>query len=143
MVVIMPGVAMGGNHHFKSVAPQLLCQRHADLVRRRRVHLVCLERLIAVIAEPSVRFLPKALGFHKLRYRVLLLAVQTGHILALLGFHLIGGIFHHAVDGVQGRLFGTRRLGGLFRVTGIVYYLIHAPLDGPDRSDRHQLPVVV
>ena len=50
MIVIMPGVAMGGNHHFKSVAPQLLCQRHADLVEKALKTLSRYEELEQIVA---------------------------------------------------------------------------------------------
>ena len=52
-------------------------------------------------------------------------AVQAGHIGTALRFHIVSGVLHHIVNGVEGRQFPIAALGGLFRVPGIVYHPVH------------------
>ena len=108
MVVVVPGVAMGRHHDLKTVAPQLLCQLHADLMSGFRCYLAGAERLIAVVADAASHLTPKPLGVHELRCGGVFPAVQAGHIGAALRFHVIGGILHHTVNSVERRQFLMR-----------------------------------
>jgi len=143
MIVIMPGVAVGGHDHLKSVAPQFFRKAHPDLMGGFRRDLICLERLIPVVADPAIQLAPQTLGFHELRCGVGLRAVQAGHIGTVFCFHIVGSVFHHAVNGVQRRQFAMPALGGFLRVPSVVYDLIHTPFNGPDGGDSHQLSAMV
>ena len=140
MVMVMPRVAVGGYQHLETVAPQFLRQPDADLMGGFRCDLICPERLIAVIAHPAICFPPQPLGFHELCGCNFLPAVETGHITAALGFHLVGGVFHHAVDGVERRLLPVTGLGGFLWVPGIVDHMVHAAPDGPEGGHGHFRP---
>lgn len=128
MVVIMPGIAAGSHDHLKSVAPQFFRKAHPDFMGGFRRDLISLEGLIPMAADPAIQLTPQAFGFHELCGSVGFFAVQTGHIGTVFGFHIIGGIFYHAVNGVQRRQLITAALGGFLRVPCVVDDLIHTLL---------------
>ena len=88
MVVIMPGIAVGGHDHLKSVTPQFFRKAHPDPVGGLCRDLIGLEGLIPVVADPTVQLAPQALGFHEPCVSVGLFAVQTGHIGTVFGFYI-------------------------------------------------------
>ena len=55
------GVEMRRHDHLK-IRPQFLCQRHADFMRRIRIHLAFDKGLIPVPRKNPVRFVVPALG---------------------------------------------------------------------------------
>ena len=58
MIVIMPGVAVGGYHYLEPVTPQFFRKAHPNLMGGFCRDLICLERLIPVVADPAIRFAP-------------------------------------------------------------------------------------
>ena len=136
MIVIMPGVAVGSDHDLKAVAPQLSGKGDSNAVCRICVHFICLKGLITVIAGPAALIMHQPLCLHKLlRRRFLAVEIEAGDIGSFLGFHFIGGIFHHALDFMKLReLFLVMRF---LRIAGVVDDLIHPPFYGPDRCNRH------
>ena len=130
MVVIVSGIAVGRHYNFKTPAPQLLRQPDADLMGRLRRDLIRFEGLIAVVAHPAPGLAPQPLCLHELRGCGVLPAVQAGHIGAALRFHLVGGILHHILNGMEGRQLRQTGLSGLSRVPDVVDYLVHAPMNG-------------
>ena len=65
-----------------------------------------------------------------LRRRFLAVEIETGDIGSFLGFHFVGGIFHHALDFMKLResFFVMRFLW----IAGVIDDLIHSPFCGPD-----------
>ena len=136
MIVIMPGVAVGSNHHLEAVAPQLSGKGDSNAVCRICIHFICLKGLITVIAGPAALIMRQPLCLHELlRRRFLAVEIEAGDIGSFLGFHLVGGIFHHAFDFMELReLFLVMRF---LRIAGVIDDLIHSSFYGPDRCNRH------
>ena len=137
VVVIVSGIAVGRHYNFKTPAPQLLRQPDADLMGCLRRDLIRFEGLIPVVAYPAPRLAPQPLRFHELCGSGVLPAVQAGHIGPALRFHLVGGILHHILNGMERRQLRQTGLSGLFRVPDVVDYLVHAPMNGPDGGHSH------
>ena len=57
---------MRRHNDLKGIAPKLLCQFHANLMRRGSVHLAGAKGLIAVKADSSAQLVPIAFGIHEL-----------------------------------------------------------------------------
>ena len=66
VVMIAIRVAVGGNNHLKAVAPQLLCQRNAQVMSLRSRDLSGLEGLDSMIAGATAQLSPPFLSQHKL-----------------------------------------------------------------------------
>ena len=84
MAVQMFFIQMGGDDDFKTVAPHLLCQLHANLVGKLRRDLLRLKALISMPSDIAVRLSVTLLGEDHLPQRRFLQAVDGGDILALL-----------------------------------------------------------
>ena len=69
MAVQMFFIQMGGDDDFKTVAPHLLCQLHANLVGKLRRDLLRLKALIPMPSDIAVRLTAALLGKNHLSQR--------------------------------------------------------------------------
>ena len=131
MIVIMPGVAVGSNHHLEAVAPQLSGKGDSNAVCRICVHFICLKGLITVIAGPAALIMHQPLCLHELlRRRFFAVEIEAGDIGSFLGFHLVGSIFHHTFDFMKPREpFLVMRF---LWIAGVIDDLVHPSFYGPD-----------
>ena len=66
MIMITVCITVCRHDDLKVVAPELLCQLHANLMRRGSVHLARAKGLIAVKADSTAQLVPIAFGVHEL-----------------------------------------------------------------------------
>ena len=124
-------VKVGGDDHLIAVAPEPGRQLYADFMCQFRRGLAGGKGLIAVIAGSAALIMHQPLCLHELlRRRFLAVEIEAGNIGSFLGFHFIGGIFHHTFDFMKLReSFLVMRF---LRIAGVIDDLIHSPFYGPD-----------
>ena len=137
MIMIMSGVAVGSDNDLKAVAPHFLGKLSANGMGCFCIHLICLKRLVAVIAKPSVALTPIAFSFHELLCGCILPTVDGRNKSAGFSFDFIGGIFHNTVDCVERRHIPVALVGCLFRIYRIVDDTDYTGFHRPDGSDSH------
>ena len=131
MVMIMPCVAVGSDHHLEAVTPQLSGKGNTNAVCRICVHFICLKGLIAMVAGPAALIMHQPLCLHELlRCCFLAVEMEAGDIGSFLGFHFIGSIFHHPFDFMKLReSFLVMRF---LWIAGVIDDLVHPSFYGPD-----------
>lgn len=108
-------IKVGGNHHFKAVAPKLFCQLHADGVGGFRGGLPRREGLVAVKGQDAVLFLILPLSAAHLPAGGGRVAVEAGHKELFFGFDILLGIIQHLAQALK---VGTGKIG-VFGFSGL------------------------
>ena len=84
-----------------------------------------------MIAGSAALIMHQPFCLHELlRRRFFAVEIEAGNIGSFLGFHFVGGIFHHALDFMKLRK--PFLVMGFLRITGIIDDLIHPSFNGPD-----------
>ena len=136
MIMIMARITMGRNHNLEPISPKLLGKSHADIVCGFCIHLVSLERLVAVVADSAASLAISVLSFHELFRRVFLACqIEASHKRPGLCLHLISSVFDDTLDFVKLR--EVSLIMRLFRVSGVVDYLVYSTFNRPNRCDCH------
>lgn len=95
MIVQTTGVQVCGNDNFKAVAPQLLCQLHADLVALIRRDFARLEALRGMKGHVAAGLSVPLLGHGHLLCRRFGNAIDAGYITEMVGLVRVFGIVQH------------------------------------------------
>ena len=127
---------MGGNDDLKSIAPHSLGKFNTDFVSLLWRNLTVLEALKAVIADNLARIAPPRFGNHHFISGGGRVTVYACDKKTLLGLVFIGSVLHYIDHRLQVG-FGVFRVDGLFRIFGIVNWMVEPATHIPYLADRH------